>query len=189
MARKKKRGASSIEKMEMNRTIRWRCVNLKFLSDFFAEAGLNPESYSQYTANPHSTATSLRLQLHKDDMKLSKASEIFANLGYELTVRFEEKEENKMKMRRFEEDGYIVTLPVINVQYKCKYQRLGFLEAFMHEKHLPFRELSKALGLSSGAVASWFHSDDVRISHLMRIKEVYDLKIVFSIVPAKSEQI
>lgn len=188
MARKTKRGASSIDKMEMNRILRWRCVNLKFLSDFFVEARLTPESYSRYTANPHSTATSLRLQLHKDDMKLSKASEIFANLGYELDVHFEEKKQDKLRMKRFENDGYIVTLPVINVQYKCKYQRLGFLEAFMHAKHLPFREFAKSIGLSAGAVAAWFHADDVRISHLMRIKEVYDLKIIFTIVPAKSER-
>lgn len=38
------------------------------------------------------------------------------------------------------------------------------------------------IGVSPGAVEAWLHSDDIAISYLFRIKEVFHVNLVFVIM-------
>lgn len=70
---------------------KYRCKNLRFLLDVFVAIGHTPHTFSQMTDNPRSTASALRTQLNKDDMKASRAKEIVSILGYQLTIDIKEK--------------------------------------------------------------------------------------------------
>ena len=165
------------------------CRNLKFLIDLFDAVGLTPHTFAQHTPNPTSTATALRLQLNNDDMKLSRAAEIVSILGYQLSTDIKEK-----NLPSPETLGYRLILPKTlqkNLEKgfldkKHMNRKLSFLFEFISRNSIAKRELARELGLSPGAVETWFKNDDIAISHLFRIADMYDAEIVFTLKPKKA---
>ncbi len=153
------------------------CKNLKFLLDLFNATGLTPHSFAQMTSNPVSTATALRLQLNKDDMKVSKARAIVDTVGYTLDIRFTDK-----TPARDEDPSYIVRLPSGIKKAENKYENLGFLMDFLKSHAVTQRGLADKIGVSPGAVFTWFKLDDIAISYLNRIKDAFDVNLEFSIL-------
>lgn len=153
------------------------CRNLKFLLDLFDATGLTPHTFAQLTANPASTATALRLQLNKDDMKVSKARAIVDTVGYTLDIRFTDK-----SPERDEDPSYIVRLPSGIKKAENKYENLGFLMDFLKSHAVTQRGLADKIGMSPGAVFTWFKLDDIAISYLNRIKDAFDVNLEFNIL-------
>lgn len=160
------------------------CKRLRFLLDLFEALGLTPNSYAACTPNPTSSSSSLRAQLNYDDMKLSKAKGIVKNLGYRLNVEIID---NSSSVVSSSIDTYQLVLPKSIIEKKAAladsshYENLGFLWRFMITRGLTKRRLSQDLGLTSGAIAKWFSSDDIAISHLFHIKDVYGVSLRFTI--------
>ena len=156
------------------------CTHLKFLIDLFNALGLTPNSYAKMTDNPTSTAVGLRYQLNKDDMKVRKAKEIVASLGFELQIRFVDDKVQES------DPSYMVKLPECLKQKKqSKYKDLAFLDEFMQERKISRRGLAEAISLSPGAVQTWFMLDNMSIKYLDKIKDAYNMKLEFSILPVQ----
>lgn len=153
------------------------CRNLKFLLDLFDATGLTPHTFAQLTPNPASTATALRLQLNKDDMKVSKARAIVDTVGYTLDIRFTDK-----TPVQDEDPSYIVRLPSGIKKTESKYENLGFLMDFLKSHAVTQRGLADKIGMSPGAVFTWFKLDDIAISYLNKIKDAFDVNLEFNIL-------
>ena len=165
------------------------CRNLRFLLDIFRATGFTPQTFGLLTDNPHSTSTALRLQLNKDDMKISRAKQIVSTLGYELSIDNKEK-----KPPRPVDPRYKLVLPKTlqrnlergYLSKKDRNKNLSFLLEFLSRNGITKSRLVQAVGLCPGAVLQWFHTDDMAISYLYKIEEAYDVDIIF-IVSSKSE--
>ena len=159
--------------------------NLRFVLDILNATGYTPNTFGLLTDNPRSTASTLRMQLNKDDMKVSRAMQIVSTLGYKLTIDIKEKDPSYL-----ENPGYKLILPEDLqrnlergfLQEKYRNKCLTFLREFLSRNNISQRELARRLELSPGAVETWFRNDDLAISHLFRIKDVFDIEIVFTII-------
>lgn len=162
--------------------------NLRFLLDILNATGHSPHSFGLLTDNPTSTSTALRKQLNSDDMKLTRAKEIVSTLGYQLSTEIREK-----NLPCQEALGYKLILPKTLqknlekgfLEKKDMNKNLTFLREFLSRNGIPKRELARAIELSPGAVETWFKNDDIAISHIFRIGEVYDAEVVFTIKSKK----
>ncbi len=117
-------------------------------------------------------------------MKVSRAKQIVSTVGYKLDIEFNDKK-NAVK----EVLGYTLILPkklqdnlekgILKKEEQNK--NLRFLKEFLSRNSISKRKLAKAIGMSAGAVETWFNTDDVAISYLYRIKEAYKVDISFII--------
>jgi len=144
-------------------------VNLRFLLDFMRATGHNTASLCKMSNMP---PQALRVQLKRDDMKISKAKELIKNAGYKLDI--------KLYMQSQEADSdYIVTLP--KAIRKNDDKNLAFLDEFFSMVGESQYEIGKKMGITQGAVFSWFKTDDIMISYIVKIKEIYKAKLEFRI--------
>lgn len=165
------------------------CWHLRFLLDFFTATGLTPYSFSQLTDNPRSAAQALRMQLKKDDMKLSRAKQIVSIAGYKLDVEFNDKASATK-----ETPGYSLILPDDLrenlergvLKNGSQYKNLTFLKKFLSRNNLSYRKLAQKIGMSVGAVETWFCIDDMAISYLYRIKDAFQADISFIVSEKES---
>ena len=160
----------------------YNCRHLRFLLDLFTALNLTPYSFGQMTDNPLSTAQALRAQLKKDDMKISRAKTIVGMTGYRLRLSF--KDETKMIQKV---EDYTLTLPaelsenLTRKKEASPYENLDFLHEFLQRRRISRRQLAQRIEVSPGAVETWFRADDCAISYLYRIKNSYDVELVFDI--------
>lgn len=146
-------------------------VNLRFLLDFMKALRLNTETLCKPTALP---PQSLRIQLKRDDLKLSKAKRLIESHGYKLDIRL------IPKTNKQGDDGYIVTLP--NIQRKKEAPKnLDFLKEYMQSIGESQYALADKLGVTQAAIYAWYNTDDILISYIIKIKEAYDLNLEFRI--------
>ena len=103
----------------------------------------------------------------RDDMKLSVAQEMASRLGYDLSYRLEG------------EGGAArdVMLDIEGLVGKDGIQRLAFLRVAMAQYGIGRKNLAEQLGLNYTGVNRWFKVDDIAISYLYRIAELYGLKV------------
>lgn len=174
-----KKTITTTKRVPRTRYTHYQCKNLKFLIEFFQAINLTPHSYSKLTDNPASTASSLRLQLNQDDMKLSKAQQVIDTCGFMLDIRLTEKEKEENT-----DSSYIVQIP-IETKY-AEHRRLDFLRTFMSTRALTQRQLASDLGVANGTVFTWFTIDDISISYLNKIKDTYNANLVFTFLPKKN---
>ena len=146
-------------------------VNLRFLLEFMKALRMNTESICKAASQP---PQSLRIQLKRDDMKLSKAKFLIKANGYNLNVRLIPKEQTDANK------GYIVTLP--NIKKKPEEPKnLSFLKEFMTSVGESQYAVADKLHVTQAAVNAWFKTDDILISYIVKIKEVYNLDLEFRI--------
>ncbi len=103
----------------------------------------------------------------RDDMKLSYAQEMASRLGYDLSYRLE-KEETESRD---------VVLDIEGLVGKDGLQRLAFLRVAMSQYGIERKKLAEQLGLNYTGVNRWFKVDDIAISYLYKIAELYGLKV------------
>lgn len=102
----------------------------------------------------------------RDDMKLSVAQEMASRLGYDLSYRLEK------------EDGVRdVVSDIEGIVGKDGIQRLAFLRVAMKQYGIERKKLAEQLGLNYTGVNRWFKVDDIAISYLYKIAELYGLKV------------
>ena len=105
--------------------------------------------------------------LKRDDMKLSYAQEMASCLGYDLSYRLE-KEGTESRD---------VVLDIEGLVGKDGLQRLAFLRVAMSQYGIERKKLAEQLGLNYVGVNRWFKVDDIAISYLYKIADLYGLKV------------
>lgn len=103
----------------------------------------------------------------RDDMKLSYAQEMASRLGYDLSYRLE-KEGTESRD---------VVLDIEGLVGKDGLQRLAFLRVAMSQYGIERKKLAEQLELNYTGVNRWFKVDDIAISYLYKIAELYGLKV------------
>lgn len=103
----------------------------------------------------------------RDDMKFSYAQEMASRLGYDLSYRLE-KEGTESRD---------VVLDIEGLVGKDGLQRLAFLRVAMSQYGIERKKLAEQLELNYTGVNRWFKVDDIAISYLYKIAELYDLKV------------
>lgn len=103
----------------------------------------------------------------RDDMKLSVAQEMASRLGYDLSYRL------------VKEDGPArdVVLDIEGLVGKDGLQRLAFLRVAMGQYGIERKALAEKLDLNYTGVNRWFKVDDIALSYLYKIAELYGLKV------------
>lgn len=103
----------------------------------------------------------------RDDMKLSYAQEMASRLGYDLSYRLE----------REGTESRDVVLDIEGLVGKDGLQRLAFLRVAMSQYGIERKKLAEQLELNYTGVNRWFKVDDIAISYLYKIAELYGLKV------------
>ena len=103
----------------------------------------------------------------RDDMKLSYAQEMASRLGYDLSYRLE-KEGTESRD---------VVLDIEGLVGKDGLQRLAFLRVAMSQYGIERKKLAEQLGLNYTGVNRWFKVDDIAITYLYKIADLYGLKV------------
>jgi len=103
----------------------------------------------------------------RDDMKLSVAQEMASRLGYDLSYRLER------------EGGptHDVVMDIEGLVGKDGIQRLAFLRVAMAQNGIERKKLAVQLGLNYTGVNRWFKVDDIALSYIYRIAELYGLTV------------
>ena len=102
----------------------------------------------------------------RDDMKLSYAQEVAGKLGYDLSIRLESESGPKN-----------VLVEIEGLVGKDGLSRLAFLRVAMSQYGLERKKMAEDLGLNYTGVNRWFKVDDIAISYIYRIAELYGLKV------------
>ena len=115
----------------------------------------------------------------RDDMKLSVAQEMASRLGYDLSYRL------------VKEDGQArdVVLDIEGLVGKDGLQRLAFLRVAMGQYGIERKALAEQLDLNYTGVNRWFKVDDISISYIYRIAELYGLDVKVNLHPKSASQI
>lgn len=103
----------------------------------------------------------------RDDMKLSYAQEVAEKLGYDLSIRLES--ENAPQRN--------VIVDIEGLVGKDGLQRLAFLRIAMSQYGIERKALAEQLELNYTGVNRWFKVDDIAISYIYKIAELYGLKV------------
>ena len=103
----------------------------------------------------------------RDDMKLSYAQEVAGKLGYDLSFRLES--ENAPQRN--------VITEIEGLVGKDGLQRLAFLRIAMSQYGIERKKLAEQLGLNYTGVNRWFKVDDIAISYIYKIAELYGLRV------------
>ena len=106
-------------------------------------------------------------------MKMSQAEAMALKLGYELTFSL-----NGSKTKQ-NTDKLVMNLEEI-VGRDAQLQRLAFLQIAMKLNGIERKTLAQQLGLNYTGVNRWFKVDDISISYLFRIAELYNLKVTIN---------
>ena len=103
----------------------------------------------------------------RDDMKLSYAQEVAEKLGYDLSIRLES--ENTPQRN--------VIVDIEGLVGKDGLQRLAFLRIAMSQYGIERKKLAEQLELNYTGVNRWFKVDDIAISYIYKIADLYGLKV------------
>lgn len=163
--------------------------HLRFLTTLMEALGETPWTYGFKESNPTSATNGLRRQLADDDMKVSKAKHIVDVLGYRLQIVLADKQTEDERQMQADKDT-VIRLPkeLTAPKPQQKETNLDFLTHFMKRMRLSRRQLAADIGITAGAVNTWFISDDIKVSYLYKIKETYGLRLEFNILPKDIDQ-
>ena len=105
--------------------------------------------------------------LKRDDMKLSYAQEVANKLGYDLSIRLEKPGDANKN----------IIVDVEGLVGKDGLARLAFLRMAMSQYGIERKDMAEKLGLNYTGVNRWFKVDDIAISYIYKIAELYGLKV------------
>lgn len=143
---------------------------LQFLLDMLTEAGVSKRELAHRMEMSYQN---LFVYFQRDDMKMSQAEAMALKLGYELTFSL-----NGSKTKQ-KTDKLVMNLEEI-VGRDAQLQRLAFLQIAMKLNGIERKTLAQQLGLNYTGVNRWFKVDDISISYLFRIAELYNLKVTIN---------
>lgn len=150
---------------------------LQFLLDMLKETGVSKRELARRMEMSYQN---MFVYFQRDDMKMSQAEAMASKLGYELTFSLNG---NKRKQKT---DKLVMELEGI-VGDDAKLQRLAFLQIAMKLNGIERKTLAQQLDLNYTGVNRWFKVDDISISYLYQIAELYNLTL--SIKPVKVKKV
>ncbi len=103
----------------------------------------------------------------RDDMKLSLAQEMASRLGYSLSFSLEGEKASSEN----------VILDIESFIGEKGLNRLAFLRAAMGLYQIERKKLAEQLGIGYTGLNRWFKVDDIAISYIFKIAELYGLKV------------
>lgn len=148
--------------------------NLQFLHSLLAMTCTNKHELARLM---ETTPQNIFTYLKRDDMKLSYAQQIADKLGYKLVFSFENDAVNA---------GNIV-ISIDSMVGSQGLNRLAFLQVAMKLNGIERKKLAEQLGLNYTGVNRWFKVDDIAISYLFKIAELYNLKVCIKAEKKKEE--
>lgn len=107
----------------------------------------------------------------RDDMRLSNATQIAEKLGFGLTFRM-------VPQKRKAAHAIIEVESLLSEEAgSAKLSRLAFLSLALSANGIDKKDLAEKIGLAYTGVQRWFKVDDISISYLFRIAELYNFKL------------
>lgn len=115
----------------------------------------------------------------RDDMKLSVAQEMASALGYDLSIRLEKEDAPRQN----------VVVEIEGLVGKNGLARLAFLRIAMSQYGIQRKDMAEKLELNYTGVNRWFKVDDIAISYIYDIAELYGLKVIIMATVRRVESI
>ena len=148
--------------------------NLKFLKEFMITCGDNAAEIARVVGL--SRAGVSHWFIH-DDCKLSYCENYINNRGYDLAI--------ELKGATVSPEGTvsinIVKDPLAPEESGCR--RVRFLQTALAQHGISKVQVAKDLGIKANSVRHWFAVDDIYVSYIFRIAELYGLKVSIDIKP------
>lgn len=140
-------------------------VRLAFLNSLLANTNTSKFELARLM---NKTYQNIFTYFKRDDMKLSYAQEIADKLGYRLIFNLENETS----------DNASVVLNIESMVGESGLNRLAFLQIAMKVNGIQRKTLAEQLDLHYTGVNRWFKVDDIAISYIFKIAELYNLKVV-----------
>lgn len=150
----------------------WELKNLKFVDAFIKQIGLTEKTAAEKAGIVRQT---IYHWFGKDDAMLSSIENLINACGYKLTFSLEKKSH--------EVGDAIVTINQKETPASEEAKRLDFLAKTLDSYGIQRKEAAEKLGLSYTALYYWFRNDDVFISYIYKIADLYGLKVKIKIDP------
>lgn len=147
---------------------------LQFLETLLANTGTSKRELARILGM---SAQNVFVYFNRDDMKLSYAQNIGQKLGYNLVFTLDNEKGNS--------SGILSNLDAIVGDGEL--HRLAFLQVAMKLNGISRKALAERLGLNYMGVNRWFMVDDIAISYIFKIAELYDLKLSVKAEKVKTE--
>lgn len=127
------------------------------MADLARQMGVSPQNVQNY--------------FRRDDMKLSYALKFAEALGFDLKFSFERDGKTSETVR-------LDVQSILNsLNGTVALSRLSFLTIAMKLYGIERKDLAEKLGIAYVGVNKWFKVDDIAISYLFEIAELYGLKV------------
>ena len=143
---------------------------LQFLLSFMETNGIGKNELARVMGV---SAQNIFTYFKRDDMKLSYAQEIFNKYGYDLSFALEKEQQSTSSV-------------IIDIQPLISpggLKRLAFLRVAFALYGINRKTLADDLGLNLTGVNRWFRVDDIAISYIFEIAELYGLKVRITATP------
>lgn len=137
---------------------------MQFLENLLASTNTNKYELARLMER---TPQNIFSYFQRDDMKLSYAQEIASRLGYNLRFSLEN---NKSRAGK-------VILDIESLVGDEQMQRLAFLQVALKLNNIARKELAEKLELNYTGVNRWFKVDDIAISYIFKIADLYNLRV------------
>ena len=135
-----------------------RDPNLKFLKEFMATCG---DSAAEIARMVGLTRAGVSHWFIHDDCKLSYCENYINSKGYDLAIE----------------------LKGATVSPDAGCRRVRFLQTALAKQGISKVRVAKDLGMKANSVRHWFAVDDIYVSYIFKIAELYGLKVSIDIKP------
>lgn len=153
----------------------WHLENLQFLEDFLRKVGVSPTNAGALIGQSPVAVTSW---FRVDDVHIAKVYKLIEACGYELRISLFKEAGQRGK-------AWVRIDKLVENNDNAGVKRLAFLQLALAENGISKVQLARDLGMAPASVQRWFTIDDVFVSYIYKIADMYGLKVNIEIVPAK----
>ena len=125
------------------------------------------------------SAQNIFTYFQRDDMKLSYAQEIASRLGCSVRFMLEKEDASSASATLLDLESLVSGKGLA---------RLAFLRVAMGQYGIERKDLASKLGIGYTGVNRWFKVDDISISYIYRIAELYGLDVKVNLHPKSASQ-
>lgn len=148
---------------------------LEFLESLLLATGTNK---SQLAKIMGVSAQNIFTYFQRDDMKLSYAQEIASRLGCSVQFMLEKADASSASAALLDLES------LVNGKGLA---RLAFLRVAMGQYGIERKDLASKLGIGYTGVNRWFKVDDIAISYIYKIAELYGLEVKVKLAATKQK--
>ena len=152
-----------------------RQPRLQFLAEFMRTLG---DSGAEVARILGITRGAVAQWFRSDDVKLSYCSTYMASKGYDLILTLTE------KVVKTDSDSVSIVIERKMPEVESgDCVRLAFLQVAMAKHGITKLDIAKALDVKYNTVRHWFVEDNIYVSHIFNIADLYGLQVCISIKP------